>query len=57
MRLRDKKVLVIGGGSGMGLAIAETAVREGARVIVASRSEEKLKAACEKIGAPPGYID
>ena len=51
MRLRDKKVLVIGGGSGMGLAIAETAVREGARVIVASRSEEKLKAACEKIGA------
>jgi NAD(P)-dependent dehydrogenase (short-subunit alcohol dehydrogenase family) len=50
MRLIDKKVLVIGGSSGMGLAIAEAAVREGAQVIIAGRSESKLKAACEKIG-------
>jgi len=50
MRLKDKKVLVIGGGSGMGLAIADAAVREGARVVIAGRSESKLKAACEKIG-------
>jgi len=50
MRLKDKKVLVIGGGSGMGLAIAEAAVREGGQVIIAGRSESKLKAACEKIG-------
>jgi NAD(P)-dependent dehydrogenase (short-subunit alcohol dehydrogenase family) len=51
MRLKDKKVLIIGGSSGMGLAIAEAADREGARVIIASRSEARLKAACEKIGA------
>ena len=51
MRLKDKKVLVIGGGSGMGFAIADAADREGARVIIAGRSEEKLQAACEKIGA------
>ncbi len=51
MRLRDKKVLVIGGSSGMGLAIADAAHHEGARVIIASRSESKLKAACDKIGA------
>jgi NAD(P)-dependent dehydrogenase (short-subunit alcohol dehydrogenase family) len=51
MRLIDKKVLVIGGGSGMGLAIAEEAVREGAEVVIAGRSEDKLKTACEKIGA------
>jgi len=50
MRLRDKKVLIIGGSSGMGFAIADAADREGARVIIASRSEAKLKAACEKIG-------
>jgi NAD(P)-dependent dehydrogenase (short-subunit alcohol dehydrogenase family) len=50
MRLKDKKVLIIGGGSGMGLAIAEAAKREGARVIIAGRSEDKLRAALEKIG-------
>lgn len=50
MRLTDKKVLVIGGGSGMGLAIAEAAVREGAQVIIAGRSASKLVAACEKTG-------
>ena len=50
MRLKDKKVLIIGGGSGMGLAIADAADRESARVIIAGRSEDKLKAACEKIG-------
>ncbi|UCD82659.1 MAG: SDR family oxidoreductase [Desulfobacterales bacterium] len=51
MRLKDKNVLVIGGSSGMGLAIAEAAVREGAAVIIAGRSESKLNAACQKIGA------
>jgi NAD(P)-dependent dehydrogenase (short-subunit alcohol dehydrogenase family) len=50
MRLRDKKVLVIGVRCGMGLAIAEAAIRQGAKVIIASRSESKLKKACEKIG-------
>jgi len=50
MRLKDKKVLVIGGGSGMGSSIADAANREGARVIIAGRSEDKLKAACKKIG-------
>jgi len=51
MRLKDKKVLIIGGGSGMGFAIADAADREGARVIIAGRDEDKLRAACEKIGA------
>ena len=51
MRLIDKKILVIGGGSGMGFAIADTADREGARVIIAGRSESKLQEACDKIGA------
>jgi NAD(P)-dependent dehydrogenase (short-subunit alcohol dehydrogenase family) len=51
MRLSEKKVLVIGGGSGMGLAIAVAAVHEAAEVIIAGRSEDKLKAAAEKIGS------
>jgi len=50
VRLKDRKVLVIGGSSGMGLAIAEAAVREGARVIIAGRSASRLEAAGAKIG-------
>ena len=38
-------VLVIGGSSGIGYATAAGAVAEGANVTIASRSEEKLRAA------------
>jgi NAD(P)-dependent dehydrogenase (short-subunit alcohol dehydrogenase family) len=51
MRLNEKKVLVIGGSSGMGLSIAAAAVREGAKVVIASRSESRLKEAAGKIGS------
>jgi NAD(P)-dependent dehydrogenase (short-subunit alcohol dehydrogenase family) len=43
-------VVVIGGSSGMGLALAEKASRSGARVVIASRSQDKLKAAAARIG-------
>ena len=45
MRFQGKKIIVIGGSSGMGLATAKAAATEGARVIIASRSEEKLRQA------------
>ena len=51
MQLAGKKVVVVGGSSGIGLATAELAKAEGAEVIIASRSAEKLKAAADKIGA------
>jgi len=51
MRLSEQKVVVIGGSSGMGLAIANAAVKAGANVKIASRSEDKLKEAAEKIGS------
>ncbi|MBT8364885.1 MAG: SDR family NAD(P)-dependent oxidoreductase [Deltaproteobacteria bacterium] len=51
MRLSEKKVLVIGGSSGMGLAIAAVAFREGVTALISSRSESRLKEAAEKIGA------
>ncbi len=50
MQLAGKKVVVVGGSSGIGLATAEMAKGEGAEVIIASRSAEKLKAAADKIG-------
>lgn len=51
MSLKGKKVVVVGGSSGIGLATAALAKAEGAEVIIASRSAEKVKAAAEKIGA------
>jgi NAD(P)-dependent dehydrogenase (short-subunit alcohol dehydrogenase family) len=49
--LAGKKIVVVGGSSGIGLATAEIAKRAGADVVIASRNAERLKAAAEKIGA------
>ena len=49
MRFQGKKIVVIGGSSGMGLATARAAAAEGARVVIASRSEEKLRQAKTQI--------
>lgn len=43
--LSGKNVLVIGGSSGIGYATAAGALAEGAKVTIASRSQEKLRAA------------
>lgn len=50
MSLSGKKVVVIGGSSGIGLATAERAKKEGADVVIASRNAERLKAAASKLG-------
>src|ERR1700754_4436662 len=49
MQLKDKKVVVVGGSSGIGLSTAELAKREGADVIIASRNAEKLDAIASKL--------
>lgn len=48
--LTESRVLVVGGGSGMGLATAELAAAEGAEVVIAGRSADKLKAAATRLG-------
>ena len=52
MKLRNKNVLIFGGGSGIGKAIANRFVDAGARVLIAGRTEEKLKSAAEEINSP-----
>lgn len=49
--LAGKKVVVVGGSSGIGLSTAELARKEGAEVIIASRNAERLKDAADRIGA------
>ena len=48
--LSGKNVLVIGGSSGIGYATAAGALAQGANVTIASRSEEKLRAAKASLG-------
>jgi NAD(P)-dependent dehydrogenase (short-subunit alcohol dehydrogenase family) len=50
MTLKGKKVVVVGGSSGIGFSTAELARSEGADVIIASRNGERLNAAAEKLG-------
>jgi NAD(P)-dependent dehydrogenase (short-subunit alcohol dehydrogenase family) len=45
MNLQGKSALVTGGGSGIGLGIALALAREGCRVVICGRNEEKLKQA------------
>ena len=48
--LAGKKVVVVGGSSGIGFSTAELAKRQGADVIIASHNPDRLKAAAAKLG-------
>ncbi|RMI20612.1 MAG: SDR family oxidoreductase [Calditrichaeota bacterium] len=48
--LRGKSILVTGGGSGLGLAMAKRFAEVGANVAICGRTEEKLQKAVEEIG-------
>lgn len=49
-QLQDKKIVIIGGTTGMGLSAAKSFVREGAVVVVAGRNEQSVRAAGELLG-------
>jgi NAD(P)-dependent dehydrogenase (short-subunit alcohol dehydrogenase family) len=49
-RLDGAKVLVIGGASGVGFAVAAAALEAGAQVIVGSSQAARIEAAAEKLG-------
>ncbi|MFP3547456.1 SDR family oxidoreductase [Rhizobium sp. SIMBA_035] len=48
--LTNQRVLVVGGSSGIGYAVAEQALAAGAKVTIASRSEQKLAEAAAALG-------
>ena len=49
MRLDQKRVVIIGGTSGIGLAVAQGALADGARVLVGSSSPDKVAAIKDKL--------
>ncbi|MCD8155530.1 MAG: SDR family oxidoreductase [Clostridiales bacterium] len=56
MKLSDKSVVVTGASSGMGKAIVELFVKEGASVIAVARRKERLDALVESLKDAPGKV-
>lgn len=52
MSIKNKRIVVVGGSSGMGLATAADLAAAGGNVVIASRSTEKLERAKRSIGQP-----
>jgi NAD(P)-dependent dehydrogenase (short-subunit alcohol dehydrogenase family) len=48
--LQNQQVVIIGGSSGIGLAVAEQAASQGAKVVVVSSNAERLQKAIKSIG-------
>jgi NAD(P)-dependent dehydrogenase (short-subunit alcohol dehydrogenase family) len=44
MTLSGKRIVVLGGSSGIGLATAQAAARDGANVVIASSSKDRIEA-------------
>jgi len=53
-RTAPERVLIVGGSSGMGLALARMLLEEGAQVTIAGRSASRLESARTALGAHPG---
>ena len=49
--LEGQRVVVIGGSSGIGFAVAERAIREGAQVVVGSSSAARVESAVKRLGS------
>jgi NAD(P)-dependent dehydrogenase (short-subunit alcohol dehydrogenase family) len=47
---KNKRVVIIGGSSGIGLAVAEQAASQGADVVIVSSKEERIQEAIRSIG-------
>ena len=48
--LHNKRVIILGGSSGIGLAVAEQAASQGAKLVIASSNAERVQKAIESLG-------
>lgn len=56
MRLKDKVAIVTGGGRGIGRGIAKVFAKEGAKVVIASRTAEQLDRTLKEIESMGGIV-
>lgn len=56
-KLAGKKIIVTGGGRGLGAAMAKKFVQEGASVLITGRNEDTLKKTSEEIGCSYMVLD
>jgi gluconate 5-dehydrogenase len=54
--LAGEHALITGGGTGLGLAMAQCFVAAGARVTIVGRRPEPLQTACQELGANAAYL-
>ena len=57
MKLKGKKIIVTGGGSGLGYAMAKRFVEEGAEVLISGRNMETLSKSAAEIGCQYLQLD
>jgi len=57
MNIKDSRVLITGGSSGIGKATAKAFVEKGAKVIITGRDAQKLEQVAKEIGAIPLQFD
>jgi NAD(P)-dependent dehydrogenase (short-subunit alcohol dehydrogenase family) len=54
--LKDKRIVILGGSAGIGLAVAELAAREGARVVIGSSSRVRIESALARLPGAEGHV-
>jgi NAD(P)-dependent dehydrogenase (short-subunit alcohol dehydrogenase family) len=55
MTLQDKRIIILGGTSGIGLAVAQAAAAEGARIVVASSNTARVEEALTTLPGAEGH--
>ncbi len=57
LHLKDKSVLVTGGSRGIGKAIAQEFLKEGARVFIAAHNQQEVEQAAQELSVSGGVYD